>query len=68
MYAFELALLLPFLIPFSIHIRRTIGVHQLETKVLGEAVNLTAEGNKGGLNININSGDKRRSVAIVSLS
>ncbi|CAM9317142.1 unnamed protein product, partial [Ectocarpus sp. 8 AP-2014] len=30
-------------------------------KVLGEAVNLTAEGNKGGLSININSGDKRRS-------
>ncbi|CAM9283675.1 unnamed protein product, partial [Ectocarpus sp. 13 AM-2016] len=30
-------------------------------KVLGEAVNLNVEGNKGGLNININSGDKRRS-------
>lgn len=68
MYDFELALLLPSLVSLSIHLRPTIGVHQRENKVLGEAVNLAAEGNKGGLNININSGDKRRSVAIVSLS
>lgn len=62
------SLFLAFSRPLWIHVRPTIGVHQLDNKVLGEAVNLTAEGNKGGLNININSGDKRRSVATVSWS